>query len=90
MSRDNDQFLKGVDQSFSARLNSPGLAAWHEAQTGSSAMTNPTTGENVSVSNGYLRYFQDNLGRVYGTNDVIGDPYVNYGINATELESSKK
>jgi hypothetical protein len=85
MSRDNDSFLSGVDASFSARLNSPGLDAWHNAQMGTNPMVNPTTNERIDVSNGYLRYFQDNLGRGYGSNDVIGDPYVNYGINATEL-----
>jgi len=84
MSRDQDTFLKGLDSSFSARLDSPGLDAWSQAYRGTTTLQSPTTGP-VTVSNGYQRYFQDNLGRIYGSNDLIGDPYVDYHINATEL-----
>ncbi len=87
MARDQDRFLRGVDAPFAARLNSPGLNAGTAAQRGVSGMENPVTGERVDVPNGYLRYFQDNLGRVYGSNDMIGDPYVNYHINVTELRA---
>jgi hypothetical protein len=85
MARDQDSFLKGLDSSFSARLNSPGLNAWSEAYRGVQTLHNPATGRAVTVENGYQRYFQDNLGRIYGSNDRIGDPYVNYKISATEL-----
>jgi len=85
MARDQDSFLKGVDASFSARLNSPGLHAWSEAYRGTTTLHTPT-GTAVTVQNGYQRYFQDNLGRIYGSNDVIGDPYVNYKMNVTELQ----
>ena len=85
MARDQDAFLKGVDASFSARLNSPGLNAWSEAYRGTTTLQNPSGGA-VAVPNGYQRYFQDNLGRVYGSNDLIGDPYVNYHMNVTELK----
>lgn len=85
MARNQDAFLKGVDASFSARLNSPGLNAWSEAYRGTSTIQAPG-GTAVTVPNGYQRYFQDNLGRVYGSNDVIGDPYVDYHMNVTELQ----
>lgn len=90
MARDQDDFLRGVDQSFAARLNSPGLDAWSQAFRGVSPMENPVTGQQIDVHNGYLRYFEDNLGRVYGSNDMIGDPYVNYHINATELQPRQR
>jgi hypothetical protein len=85
MARDQDEFLRGVDASFAARLNSPGLNAWTAAQRGITGMENPVTGEHIDVPNGYLRYFQTNLGEVFGTNNMIDDPYVTYHINATEL-----
>ena len=84
MSKNQDHFLKGLDASFSARLNSPSSQAWSDAYRGTTTMQT-STGTNVSVSNGYQRYFQDNLGRVYGSDDVISDPYVNYHMNVTEL-----
>ena len=90
MARDNDQFLKGVDQSFAARLHSPGLHAWTEAQRGVTGMENQLTGEQIDVPNGFLRYFEDNLGRVYGSNDMINDPYVSFGINVTELQPQRR
>ncbi len=85
LAKDQDAFLKGVDTSFSARLDSPGLNAWSDAYRGVHTEHTPA-GAAVRVENGYQRYFQDNLGRVYGSNDLLGDPYVNYHMDVHELQ----
>ncbi len=86
MSKAQDDFLKGLHQSSVARDRA--TQPWTDAFRGvqAQARQNPTTGETVYVPNGYQRYYEDNLGRRIGSNDMIGDPYVNYHINATELQ----
>ncbi len=84
MSRAQDQFVKGLHQSSAARDRA--TQPWTDAFRGVHARQNPTTGETVYVPNGYQRYYQDNLGNRMGSNDMIGDPYVNYRINAIELQ----
>ncbi len=83
MAKAQDEFLKGLRQSSAARdrVTQP----WTDAFRGVQTRQNPTTGETVYVPNGYQRYYEDNLGRRFGSNDMIGDPYTNYHIDATEL-----
>ncbi len=85
MSRAQDQFIKGLNQSSAARdrVSQP----WTDAFRGVHPRQNPTTGETIYVPNGYQRYYETNLGTRLGSNDVIGDPYVTYKINATELQA---
>ena len=85
MSKAQDEFLKGLHQSSAARDRA--TEPWTDAFRGVQARQNPTTGETVYVPNGYQRYYEDNLGRRFGSNDMIGNPYVDYHINATELQS---
>ncbi len=84
MSKAQDDFLKGLHQSSAARDRA--TQPWTDAFRGVQPRQNPTTGETVYVPNGYQRYYEDNLGRRFGSNDMIGDPFVNYHINATELQ----
>lgn len=88
MAKAQDDFRKGLNQSSAARDRA--TQSWTEAFRGVHARENPVTHETIYVPNGYERYYETNLGTRFGSNDVIGDPWVNYHINAVELQTVPK
>ena len=88
ISRNNDQFLKNIDAIHTARLNSPASDGWTRAFRGTERMVNPSTQEAMEVKSGYLQYYQDYSGRVYGSNDP-GDFYQQLKIGGTVLDRAQ-
>jgi hypothetical protein len=88
ISRNNDQFLKNIDAINTQRLNTPSSDGWSRAFRNTESMHNPTTGEQIDVTGGYLQYYQDYSGRIYGSNDPT-DFYLQTKIGGTVLESNR-
>jgi hypothetical protein len=88
ISRNNDQFLKNIDAIHTQRLNSPASDGWTRAFRNTDLRQNPTTGEQIEVSGGYLQYYQDYSGRIYGSNDPT-DFYQQLKIGGTVLERTR-
>ena len=88
ISRNNDEFLKNIDAINTARLNTPASDGWTRAYRNTEQMVNPSTGEEMTVSGGYLQYYQDYAGRIYGSNDPT-DFYLQTKIGGTVLEPAQ-
>jgi hypothetical protein len=86
ISRNNDQFLKNIDAIHTQRLNTPASDGWTRAYRNTEHVINPSTGEEMDVTGGYLQYYQDYSGRIYGSNDPT-DFYQQTKIGGTVLES---
>jgi hypothetical protein len=86
MSRNNDEFLKNIDSINTQRLKTPTSDGWTRAFRNTERRINPTTGEEMDVTGGYLQYYQDYSGRVYGSNDPT-DFYLQTQIGGTVLEN---
>jgi len=85
ISRNNDQFLKNIDAINTQRLNTPSADGWTRSFRNTDRMVNPATGEAMDVTGGYLQYYQDYSGRIYGSNDPT-DFYLQSKIGGTTLE----
>lgn len=85
ISRNNDQFLKNIDAIHTQRLNTPSSDGWTRAYRNTERVINPTTGEELEVSGGYLQYYQDYSGRIHASNDPT-DFYLQTQIGGTVLE----
>jgi hypothetical protein len=88
ISRNNDQFLKNIDAVNTQRLNTPASDGWSRAYRNTESMRNPSTGEQIDVTGGYLQYYQDYSGRIYGSNDPT-DFYLETKIGGTVLEPTR-
>ncbi len=89
ISRNNDQFLKNIDAINKQRLNTTASDGWTRAFRNTERQVNPTTGEEMDVAGGYLQYYQDYSGRIYGSNDPT-DFYQQLKIRGTLLEPAPK
>jgi hypothetical protein len=85
ISRNSDEFLKNIDSINTQRLNLPGTEAWGRAFNNTENMVNPSTGEQMGVTGGYLQYYQDYAGRIYGSNDPT-DFYQQLKLGGTTLQ----
>ena len=85
ISRNNDEFLKNIDSVNTQRLNTPGSDGWTRAFRNTERAVNPATGEEMDVGGGYLHYYQDYSGRIYGSSDPA-DFYLQTKIGGTVLE----
>jgi hypothetical protein len=88
ISRNNDQFLKNIDAINTQRLNTPASDGWTRAYRNTERVVNPSTGEEMDVTGGYLQYYQDYSGRIYGSNDPT-DFYLQTEIGGTVLEPTR-
>jgi hypothetical protein len=86
ISRNNDEFLKNIDSINTARLSSPASDGWSRAFNNTERVVNPSTGEEMSVTGGYLQYYQDYAGRIYSSNDPT-DFYLQTKIGGAVLQS---
>jgi len=86
ISRNNDEFLKNIDSINTARLNSPASDGWSRAFNNTERVVNPSTGEEMNVTGGYLQYYQDYSGRIYGSNEPT-DFYLQTKIGGNVLQS---
>ena len=86
ISRNNDEFLKNIDSINTARLNTPSSDGWTRAYRNTERVVNPSTGEAMDVTGGYLQYYQDYSGRIYGSNDPT-DFYLQTKVGGTVLQS---
>lgn len=77
-----------IDAIHTQRLNTPASDGWTRAYRNTERVANPTTGEEMDVSGGYLQYYQDYSGRIYGSNDPT-DFYLQTKIGGTVLEPSR-
>ena len=71
-----------------SRLNTPASDGWSRAFRNTESMRNPTTGEQIDVTGGYLQYYQDYSGRIYGSNDPT-DFYLQTKIGGTVLAQTR-
>jgi hypothetical protein len=85
IARNGDEFLKNIDSINTQRLNLPGTDGWSRAFNNTENMVNPSTGEQMGVTGGYLQYYQDYAGRIYGSNDPT-DFYQQLKIGGTVLQ----
>ncbi len=69
----------------SQRLNTPSSDGWTRSFRNTERRVKPTTGEVIDVTGGYLQYYQDYSGRIYGSNDP-NDFYLQAKIGGTVLE----
>jgi hypothetical protein len=89
ISRNNDEFLRHIDAINTARLNTPASDGWTRAFRGTQQVYNPTSGEKMDVQGGYLQYYQDYAGRIYGSHDPA-DFYQQLRIGGTTLQQSPR
>lgn len=85
ISRNNDEFLRNIDAVHTQRLNTPASDGWTRSFRNTDRRVNPSTGEEMDVTGGYLQYYQDYSGRIYGSNDPT-DFYQQTHIGGTVLE----
>ncbi len=88
ISRNNDQFLKNIDAINTQRLNTTASDGWTRAFRNTDRRVNPATGQEMDVTGGYLQYYQDYSGRIYGSNDPT-DFYQQLKIGGTVLEPAR-
>lgn len=87
MARDQDDFLRSTDASIAARDRASGV--YGSVPRNTQLTRDPVLGEQVEVENGYLHYYRDYYGRVYGSDLNATDFYTQYHISATELQQKK-
>jgi hypothetical protein len=88
----SDAINSAITDSYNTRMESQdrGMAAWSDMMYEQQNAVNPYSGEQMKVESGGQRYWMNQYGEYYGTNDILTDPNAgntsNYQWREVEVE----